>query len=54
MLSARFYKTISNEFYQVTLRNKLYCSMEELQKDLDEWMEQYKSNRKKGTAVEHL
>ncbi|PMN00564.1 hypothetical protein BCT40_25410 [Vibrio lentus] len=32
----RFHKTILNEFYQITFRKKLYGSMEELQKDLDE------------------
>lgn len=37
----RFHKTILNEFYQVTFRKKLYGSMEELQKDLDEWMDYY-------------
>ncbi len=35
----RFHKTILNECYQVTFRKKLYGSMEELHKDLDEWME---------------
>lgn len=35
----RFQKTILNEFYQVTFRKKLYDSLEELQKDLDEWLE---------------
>ncbi|PMN03347.1 hypothetical protein BCT40_20830 [Vibrio lentus] len=34
----RFHKTILNEFYQITFRKKLYGSMEELQKDLDEWI----------------
>jgi transposase InsO family protein len=34
----RFHKTILQEFYQVTFRKKLYDSLEELQKDLDEWM----------------
>lgn len=32
----RFHKTVLNEFYQITFRKKLYTSMEELQKDLDE------------------
>ncbi|EEZ39130.1 ISSod13 transposase [Photobacterium damselae subsp. damselae CIP 102761] len=34
-----------NEFYQVTFRKKLYGSMEELQKDLDEWMDYYNNHR---------
>jgi hypothetical protein len=41
----RFHKTILNEFYQVTFRKKLYGSMEELQKDLDEWMDYYNNQR---------
>lgn len=35
----RFHKTILNEFYQVTFRKKLYTTIEELQKDLDDWIE---------------
>jgi len=38
----RFHKTILNEFYQVTFRKKIYSSIEELQKDLDEWLHYYK------------
>ncbi|HAU0872329.1 TPA: IS481 family transposase, partial [Legionella pneumophila] len=34
----RFHKTILQEFYQVTFRKKIYESIDELQKDLDEWM----------------
>jgi transposase InsO family protein len=41
----RFHKTILQEFYQVTFRKKLYGSMEELQKDLDEWMRYYNNDR---------
>ena len=41
----RFHKTILNEFYQITFRKKLYTNMEELQKDLDEWMEYYNNER---------
>ncbi|PXW78326.1 winged helix-turn helix protein, partial [Nitrosomonas sp. Nm84] len=41
----RFHKTILNEFYQITFRKKLYSAMEELQKDLDEWMEYYNNER---------
>lgn len=37
----RFHKTILNEFYQITFRKKIYSTMEELQKDLDEWMYYY-------------
>lgn len=41
----RFHKTILNEFYQITFRKKLYSTMEELQKDLDDWMDSYNNNR---------
>lgn len=41
----RFHKTILQEFYQVTFRKKLYVALEELQKDLDEWMKYYNNER---------
>jgi len=41
----RFHKTILNEFYQVTFRKKTYGDIEELQKDLDEWMAYYNNGR---------
>lgn len=41
----RFHKTILNEFYQVNFRKKLYMSLEELQKDLDEWLIFYNNER---------
>lgn len=41
----RFHKTILNEFYQVTFRKKLYQTLEELQKDLDEWLSFYNNER---------
>ena len=41
----RFHKTILNEFYQVTFRKKLYSTMEELQKNLDDWMDSYNNDR---------
>ena len=41
----RFHKTILNEFYQVTFRKKLYQTLEELQKDLDEWLSYYNNKR---------
>ncbi|MFV0596906.1 IS481 family transposase [Shewanella sp.] len=41
----RFHKTILNEFYQVTFCKKLYGNMEELQKDLDEWLAYYNNER---------
>lgn len=41
----RFNKTILNEFYRVAFRKKLYTTLEELQADLDEWMERYNNER---------
>lgn len=41
----RFHKTILQEFYQVTFRKKIYQDIEELQKDLDEWLKYYNYER---------
>jgi len=41
----RFHKTILQEFYQITFRNKVYSSVEELQLDLDEWIDFYNNER---------
>ena len=41
----RFHRTILNEFYQVTFRKKLYSTLEELQEDLDIWVDDYNDNR---------
>ena len=41
----RFHKTILQEFYQVTFRKKLYSTLEELQKDLDNWLDYYNNHR---------
>lgn len=41
----RFHKTILQEFYQITFRKKLYDSLEDLQKDLDEWLDYYNNSR---------
>jgi hypothetical protein len=34
-----------DEFYRVAFRKKLYASLEELQKDADEWIEHYNRER---------
>src|SRR4029079_13823661 len=44
-IGERFQKTILNEFYRVTLRRKLYATLEELQQDLDHWIEEYNETR---------
>jgi hypothetical protein len=41
----RFPKTLLDEFYRVAFRKKLYTSREEIQKDLDEWLGEYKEQR---------
>lgn len=41
----RFHKTILNEFYQIAFRKKLYKTIEELQRDVDEWIEFYNEER---------
>lgn len=41
----RFHKTILNEFYQITFRKKIYTELDELQKDLDDWLHHYNYQR---------
>ncbi len=41
----RFHKTILNEFYQTAFRKKIYSSMDELQLDLDNWVQYYNKKR---------
>ncbi|MDE2026775.1 MAG: IS481 family transposase [Patescibacteria group bacterium] len=41
----RFHKTILQEFYQVTFRKKIYTTLDELQKDLDDWLAFYNHQR---------
>ena len=41
----RFHKTVLQEFYQVTFRKKLYTDLDELQNDLDEWLDYYNNER---------
>jgi transposase InsO family protein len=41
----RFHKTILEEFYQVAFRKKIYSSIEQLQKDLDDWIIFYNTQR---------
>ena len=41
----RFHKTMLQEFYQIAFRKKVYQSIEELQADLDQWMETYNNER---------
>lgn len=41
----RFHKTILQEFYQVAFRKRIYQSIDELQADLDVWIEHYNHQR---------
>jgi len=41
----RFHKTILQEFYQVAFRKRLYRALDEIQADLDVWIESYNKER---------
>jgi transposase InsO family protein len=41
----RFHQTIQNEFYASAFRRKVYTSLEQLQADVDEWIDFYNRNR---------
>jgi len=41
----RFQRTMLNEFYQIAFRKKVYQNIEELQRDVDEWIMDYNENR---------
>ena len=41
----RFHKTLQDECYSLLFRKKLYYSLEELQMDLDAWLEKYNRER---------
>jgi len=41
----RFHKTILQEFYQIAFRKKIYETLDELQKDLDDWLYFYNHQR---------
>lgn len=41
----RFHRTIQDEFYAIAFRKKLYSSIEEMQSDLDKWIEEYNEQR---------
>lgn len=41
----RFHRTIQDEFYAVAFRKKIYHSLEEMQADLDVWLEYYNKER---------
>jgi hypothetical protein len=41
----RFHKTVLDEFYRVAFRKKIYPSIGELQRDLDDWIKTYNQER---------
>ena len=41
----RFNRTVQNEFYAIAFRKKIYTSIEQLQADLDAWMNSYNTQR---------
>ena len=41
----RFHKTMLNEFYRVAFRKKIYRTLDELQADLDHWLQEYNEHR---------
>jgi transposase InsO family protein len=41
----RFHRTIQDEFYATAFRKKIYTTLEELQSDLDLWLEEYNTQR---------
>lgn len=41
----RFHRTIQDEFYSIAFRKKIYKTLEELQADLDAWIEYYNTER---------
>jgi hypothetical protein len=41
----RFHRTMQDEFYATAFRKKLYSSIEELQQDVDVWLEYYNKER---------
>lgn len=44
-ITERLNQTILDEFYQVAFRKKLYTSLEEIQTDLDAYMDEYNNHR---------
>jgi transposase InsO family protein len=41
----RFHKTLLQEFYQIAFRKKIYHTLDELQADLDTWLQEYNESR---------
>jgi transposase InsO family protein len=41
----RFHRTVTEEFYEVAFRKKIYRDLDELQEDLDQWLAYYNGHR---------
>jgi transposase InsO family protein len=41
----RFHRTMQDEFYSIAFRKKVYNSLEEMQKDIDQWIQLYNNER---------
>lgn len=41
----RFHRTMQEEFYSIAFRKKMYNSLEEMQKDIDQWLQLYNKER---------
>lgn len=41
----RFHRTVKEEFYEITIRKKVYAELEDLQSDLDAWIDLYNNER---------
>lgn len=41
----RFHRTMQDEFYSIAFRKKMYNSLEEMQKDIDQWLQLYNNER---------
>lgn len=44
-ITERFHQTVQNEFYRIAFRKKIYHSLEEVQADLDTWIQIYNHER---------
>lgn len=41
----RFHRTVKEEFYEVAFRKKVYRDLEDIQQDLDAWVDHYNNER---------
>ena len=41
----RFHRTVKEEFYEITFRKKVYAELDDLQVDLDAWVDHYNQER---------